>query len=207
MPSQAASEAAIPESTFVDSALEAFGGLCIAVAAAVCSGIAQARGSPIAWATLIVCAVVITPFACFAGLVMIVGLLCCIPIVAIGLVCAWLPVLTRKACELAHAATRHIVTVSEFAENNPVVLLGFGLMALPLLPVLAIGVALAGIGYLFFAPITVPATLYLLYRWKPHPEAAADEAAGVAAHGDDAATAALVGNACFIVIGFLLKQL
>ena len=182
-----ASQASIsPEPTFFDSAVEALGGLSIALAAAACSGIAQARGSPIAWATLLMCGVVITPFACFAGLVMLCGFLACLPIVSIGLACAWTPVLTRHACSLASKAAAWTAStameVAEFAERNPIVLLGAALMALPLLPVLAVGTLLAGAGYLLFAPITVPATLFLLYRWRPPLPTAAEEVEVAAAH-------------------------
>jgi hypothetical protein len=173
----------------VESALDVVGGFCIAIAAIACSGIVQAQSSPVAWSTLIVCAVILTPFACFAGFVMTIGLLCCLPVVAIGLLCAWLPVLIRKACDLARAAASKINSMSEFAEKNPVVLLGVGVMALPLLPVLIVGVAIAGIGYLCLAPVTVPATLYLLYRWNLRPNPVADEVAGKASVGNGAAAA------------------
>ena len=186
---RAPSESANEEPTVVESALDVVGGFCIAIAAIACSGIVQAQSSPIAWSTLIVCAVILTPFACFAGFVMTIGLLCCLPIVAIGLLCAWLPVLIRKACDLARAAASKINSMSEFAEKNPVVLLGVGVMALPLLPVLIAGVAIAGIGYLCLAPVTVPATLYLLYRWNLRPNPVADEVAGKASVGDGAAAA------------------
>jgi hypothetical protein len=186
---RAPSESANGEPTIVESALDVVGGFCIAIAAIACSGIVQAQSSPVAWSTLIVCAVILTPFACFAGFVMTIGLLCCLPVVAIGLLCAWLPVLIRKACNLARAAASKINSMSEFAEKNPVVLLGVGVMALPLLPVLIVGVAIAGIGYLCLAPVTVPATLYLLYRWNLRPNPVADEVAGKASVGNGAAAA------------------
>ena len=186
---RAPSESANGEPTVVESALDVVGGFCIAIAAIACSGIVQAQSSPVAWSTLIVCAVILTPFACFAGFVMTIGLLCCLPVVAIGLLCAWLPVLIRKACDLARAAASKINSMSEFAEKNPVVLLGVGVMALPLLPVLIVGVAIAGIGYLCLAPVTVPATLYLLYRWNLRPNPVADEVAGKASVGNGAAAA------------------
>ena len=186
---RAPSESANGEPTVVESALDVVGGFCIAIAAIACSGIVQAQSSPVAWSTLIVCAVILTPFACFAGFVMTIGLLCCLPVVAIGLLCAWLPVLIRKACNLARAAASKINSMSEFAEKNPVVLLGVGVMALPLLPVLIVGVAIAGIGYLCLAPVTVPATLYLLYRWNLRPNPVADEVAGKASVGNGAAAA------------------
>ena len=153
------------EPSYLSSMLDMVGGVCIALAAAACSGMAHARSSPTAWPTLIVCAVIISPFAFFAGLVMLVGLLCCSPIVFIGVCCAWAPMLLQKAQALSQSAVRGATGIVEFAQENPIIVTGVGIAALPLLPLLVAGLAVVALGFVVFAPVTFPATAYCVWRW------------------------------------------
>ena len=72
----------------VDAFVDGLGGLIIGLAAAIAGGIAHARSSPTAIATLIICGVVLSPFFIVATLTLCFGLACCVPIAVAGIVIA-----------------------------------------------------------------------------------------------------------------------
>lgn len=167
--------------------LEFVGGMAIALAAAFCSGIAHVRTSPIALATIGVCGCILLPFVCLACVMVTIGFACCIPLVLIGIACASVPVLVRRLRIAAGLANSKMSVVSEFVQDNPLLVTGAGLMLLPLSPVLLIGGAFGAIGYFFFAPVTIPMTLLVLWRFLPAEEHAADEATATTRGGAAAA--------------------
>ena len=124
--------------TTLDSLLEAFGGVAIALAATVCSALSQARGSPTAVVTLIACAFVLAPFACFAAVIVGTGLLCCLPILLVGLLCLSVPSMVRQARTALSRLRRACAFVGEFAKESPLLVTGAGLLALPMLPVVLV---------------------------------------------------------------------
>ena len=57
----------------------------------------QVQHSPIGVCTLLVCAALMLPFVSIGSLIIGFGMLCCLPIILLGLACTWLPPLTRLA--------------------------------------------------------------------------------------------------------------
>ena len=180
MSSKAQSEADHPGAqSRIVSILESVGAVAIAFAAAFCSGIASVRTSPIALATVVVSGFVLLPFVCLACVTVTIGVACCVPVICIGVACASVPVLVRRLRLASALATSRLSGVSDFARENPLLVGGVGLAMLPLTPVILIGGALGAMGYFFFAPVTIPATIALLWRFLPRDEApAAAEAMG-----------------------------
>ena len=164
-----------------EQVLETVGSIAIGLAAALCSGIMQLSSSPFAIATLVTCGCVLLPFVCLALLTLTVGLMCCVPLVLIGAACACIPALVHHARIAAHLAGTGCRRVADYAKENPAAVAGFCLASLPLLPVITIGAALGALGFLFFAPITIPATLFLLWRWMPMDLKSTELAAAAAA--------------------------
>ena len=124
--------------SFIGSMFETFGSISIGLAATVCSGIAHVRSSPTLLATLIGCLVVLFPFLCAAGVILTIGLICCIPIVVIGVACVSIPALLRQAKAAASKAGHLFSGVRTYAQENPVLVAGAGLCVLPLLPVILV---------------------------------------------------------------------
>ena len=122
------------EPSLLSSALEFVGSVAIASAAALCSILMQARNSPAAMGTMVVCGIVLSPFVIFACVVMFVGLMCCVPVVFVGLACAFTPILFGQARALWTTVSIHTAAFSEYAKNNPVLVAGVSIAALPLLP-------------------------------------------------------------------------
>ena len=83
------------EDMTLESLLESVGSLSIALAATACTAIANLRNSPLALITICCSTAVMCPFVLIAGAIMGFGLLCCMPVVLIGLACAWLPTILR----------------------------------------------------------------------------------------------------------------
>ena len=126
------------EPSLLSSALEFVGSVAIALAAALCSILMQARNSPAAMGTMVVCGIVLSPFIIFACVVMFIGLMCCVPVVFVGLACAFTPILFGQARALWKAVTTHTASLTEYAKNNPVLVAGVSIAALPLLPGLVV---------------------------------------------------------------------
>ena len=141
-------------------------------------------------ATLVVCGLVMFPFVCFACIVVTVGLVCCIPVVLIGIACASIPGLLRRARAGARVAASGCGKLADIARDNPVLATGVCLATLPLLPVLLVGLGLASVGFFVFAPITVPAALFVMWRFLPPDTqaAAANRAVPATAHGTPRST-------------------
>jgi len=179
-----------PPTSRIQQLLEAAGGVTIAIAAAFCAAVQHLRSSPAAMATLVVCGLVMFPCGCFACIVVTVGLVCCIPVVLIGIACASIPGLHRRARAGARVAASGCGKLADVARDNPVLATGVCLATLPLLPVLLVGLGLASVGFFVFAPITVPAALFVMWRFLPPDTAAAaaNRAVPATAHGTPRST-------------------
>ena len=125
----------------MEALLETVGSLTIAVAAAACTGIANLHNSPLALLTICCCGVVISPFALIAGAIMCFGLLCCLPVVLIGLTIAWLPTIVRFVLAAVRTSFGFCFTaicespLAAYARANPNLTAVVLLCSLPLLPV------------------------------------------------------------------------
>jgi hypothetical protein len=109
------------------AAFEAIGGVSIGLAATLCSAVIHLRSSPAALATVLGCLIVLFPFLCAAGVIL-----------TIGLVCASVPALLRRARAASQTAARCCNLVVDHARDNPLIAAGIGLMALPLLPIVLV---------------------------------------------------------------------
>ena len=148
---------------------------------AVClSALARAWQSPVAMVTLVGCALVFAPFAVFALSVLFAGVLCCLPLVATGLMVAWVPAAARIV--LAWTRTSPAVReVRQAAQDKPLVAIGAAVGVLALLPLLLFVIGAMVACFFFFAPVTFPlsgygvwcAREYILPR-SPRPAAATD---------------------------------
>ena len=112
------------EPSLLTSAMEVAGSVAIATAAALCSAVMAARESPAALGTIAVCCVVLTPFVVFASIVMFCGLLCCVPVVVLGMAVGLTPVLFGQVRALWAMLSVHLAAVSAYAQENPVLVAG-----------------------------------------------------------------------------------
>ena len=142
-------------------------------------------------ATLMGCVAILFPFLCAAGVIMTIGVVCCMPIIVIALAGIAVPILLRQGRAAVGLAGQGLARANEFGRENPMLMAGIGLCALPLTPVILFCGALGTIGFFIFAPVTVPATAYIIWRWRQNgeEEAAIDARGGSVAF--DAADAAL----------------
>jgi hypothetical protein len=120
------------------AAFEAIGGVSIGLAATLCSAVIHLRSSPAALATVLGCLIVLFPFLCAAGVILTIGMVCCVPVLMVGLVCASVPALLRRARAASQTAARCCNLVVDHARDNPLIAAGIGLMALPLLPIVLV---------------------------------------------------------------------
>jgi len=171
----------------VDAFVDGLGGLVIGLAAAVAGGIAHARNSPTAIATLVICGLILSPFFIVATLTLCFGLACCVPIAVAGIVIAWLPSWLRNVGAVL-SNVRHVIatfwsnlfgleavqSAGEMAQANPLLAAGAIGCALMLLPPALFVLGVAVFFFLLFAPLTVPATAYVCWLAMGRP---ADEAA------------------------------
>lgn len=171
----------------VDAFVDGLGGVVIGLAAAIAGGIAHARNSPTAIATLVICGLILSPFVIVATLTLCFGLACCVPIAVAGIVIAWLPSWLRNVGAVL-SNVRHVVatfwsnlfgleavqSAGEMAQANPLLAAGAIGCALMLLPPALFVLGVAVFFFLLFAPLTVPATAYVCWLAMGRP---ADEAA------------------------------
>jgi hypothetical protein len=150
--------------------LDGIGAIAIAIAAAVCGGIAQAWESPLATCTILGCGAILTPFLIVASIATGLGVLCCAPIAIGGIACAYVPALARQLTFMAVGLVARLletpaaVQLRSAAVDNP----GMALLAVVGLliasPLILIMGAIGLFWYLLFAPLTVPLTALFLYN-------------------------------------------
>lgn len=150
--------------------LDGIGAIAIALAAAICGGIAQAWESPLATCTILGCAAILMPFLVVASIATGLGVVCCAPIAVGGIACAYVPALARQLAFMAIGLTARLletptaVQLRSAAVANPGLALfaaGGLIAASPL--ILVVG-AIGLFWYLLLAPLTVPLTALLLYN-------------------------------------------
>lgn len=156
-----------PSTSIFASIIEGVSAISSGVGNTMSAGIQHARGSPAGLATLVGCVCVLFPFLCVAGVILTIGFVCCMPVLIIGLVVICIPVLLSQTRAAASKAGYGYARAKEYANDNPVLVAGIGLCALPLTPVLLFCAAFGVVAFLLFAPVTVPTTLFLMWRWQP----------------------------------------
>ena len=118
--------------------------LSIALAATACTAIANLRNSPLALITICCSTAVMCPFVLIAGAIMGFGLLCCMPVVLIGLACAWLPTILRLFVTAARIGLNACKTglntsaLMTYLSEHPGTGLAMIACALPLIPVVLV---------------------------------------------------------------------
>jgi len=154
--------------------VDGLGSLFIAIVAATCSLLHHLQQSPLGLWTLLICGLVMAPFAIFATLAVVFGAFCCLPVVLVSAACSLVPTLWRSASSACYAAgcrashsyggNELMGAVVDFIQLHPYGFAALTTVGLALTPFIFAVLAFATFWYLLFSPITVPATLFLLWR-------------------------------------------
>jgi hypothetical protein len=149
--------------------LDGIGAIAIALAAAICGGIAQAWESPLATITILGCGVILTPFLVVASIATGLGVVCCAPVAVGGLACAYVPAIARHLTFMAVGLIARLLETptairlrsAAIANLGAALLIAGGMLAAS--PIIFIVGAIGLFWFLLFAPLTVPLTAILLY--------------------------------------------
>ena len=78
-------------------------------------------------ATLMGCVAILIPFLCAAGVIMTIGVVCCMPIIVIALAGIAVPILLRQGRAAVGLAGQGLARANEFGRENPMLIAGIGL--------------------------------------------------------------------------------
>lgn len=158
------------------STVDTIGAVCIGACAAFWGGVVASYESPVALCTLLICALIMVPFATAALLLMLLGILCCVPVVCVGVGVALLPILIRRIAHTALGSKQGLVEwlrkrahvpfewvrhVRQWAHESPLVALSLGGVVLLFSPILILFLGIGLFWTILLAPIAIPLALYL----------------------------------------------
>mmetsp|Transcript_16814 Transcript_16814/g.36426 ORF Transcript_16814/g.36426 Transcript_16814/m.36426 type:complete len:218 (-) Transcript_16814:302-955(-) len=148
--------------------IDSAGALVIAVFVSLCSIVAQVQHSAIGVCTLSICGAILTPFIFVGSLILGLGVMCCIPVIIIGVGIVWLPTLAHVVVETLSRRTRRLTSwvpsAKRLMHEQPMLVTGAVLGVLMLSPLVVGVLLLACFWYLLFAPVTLPLTVYVCWK-------------------------------------------